>query len=768
MKHTWNALLWSCLLACLAGACTRRTNMDMLAQIAAQEAASTFYLFSSMESDKDWRVDSATDPAILSGSDTHFSEGDAALSCAFQYEGAGKVEIRREIDLDLWPARHLKLDVFCADGPVNLAIAFRTRPGSAYFETPQVTLAKGWNREVVFPISGKVFKTGEREGSYQHPLKNAHKISRLSFILYSLDLDQGEVFLDNLRFDAPARELLPGIKPEILQISLSATNIKRFETLEITAACRLSYASPFDPKEARFFARIEPPEGEPFEVPGFFDGEDAQDPLGSTWKIRFTPQVFGQYRLDVTIANKKGEAISEPAAFICQQEAIGPGFVTIGSHHQYMEFTNHELFFPLGQNIAWATDYERYFKKIHAYGGNYARIWMCPWNLPLEDRTKVGHYTLETAQRLDQILQLAKQYGIYVQLVLEYHGMLGYSWKENPYNAAQDGPCYNPKEFFTNKEARQYFKQRLDYILARWSSSPVIAGWELWNEVTLTPYDEFDEVLQWHREMCAYLHAHDLYKHLITTSGTTTLRHAELFDLAGLDFLQIHTYNPSPPDAFEREFVNMNIQTKPFFVGEFGSGWLPEKDQEDTRGVRLHAGLWSSLLSPSAGCALPWWWDTQIDPFDLYYHFAAVAAYKQGEDFRQTKLHWRTGKVAISNISQADLWGLFGTDRAYIWLYDRDRIKHLKRDEGPFLKTPFTLRVQGLTNGKYSVTLWDTYTGKITATLKLETVGSHLEVPIPASAQDLALKIKRTPPALPGFDDGLPENHHPTNAVIKP
>ncbi|MHC4502364.1 MAG: hypothetical protein ACYTFI_03585, partial [Planctomycetota bacterium] len=114
--------------------------------------------------------------------------------------------------------------------------------------------------------------------------------------------------------------------------------------------------------------------------------------------------------------------------------------------------------------------------------------------------------------------------------------------------------------------------------------------------------------------------------HPITTSVAGFGRLPELDTVAGIDFLQAHFYRSDADGAVLDHWGRHAGSHKPTFIGEFGTAITAGQDQEDARGVRLGASLWLSLASPASGTAMPWWWDTQIDPKNLYGLWRPVAA----------------------------------------------------------------------------------------------------------------------------------------------
>ena len=400
------------------------------------------------------------------------------------------------------------------------------------------------------------------------------------------------------------------------------------------------------------------------------------------------------------------------------------------------------------------TDYEPYFRKMAANGEDFARIWMCPWHLPLEERNALasmglelrnepGKYSLEAAKGMDRVVELAEKYGIYLQIVLEYHGMINdSSWGENPYNKDNGGPCLRPQDFFVDGEAKRLFKQRLRYIAARWGWSTHVMAWELFNEVDLGKYYDPGDVVGWHNEMAGYLKSVDPQKHMVTTSCYTDKIGDELWKIGRLDFAQSHHYGA---DIVRYVMQHSQVQEdipKPYFVGEFGRGWTADSDQADRDGAHLHAGLWASFMSPAAGAAAPWWWDTYIDPMDLYYHFKALAAFARGEDRRRKRYEPVRFTVDAPGQKQVDVRGLLCPTRCLLWLFKEQDSRTPAAAVGvPRIPADTTLHLKGMWPGPYSVELWDTYKGVVLKSEQASAVGGELAVAFPEAERDIACKV---------------------------
>jgi hypothetical protein len=286
--------------------------------------------------------------------------------------------------------------------------------------------------------------------------------------------------------------------------------------------------------------------------------------------------------------------------------------------------------------------------KLAENGGNYIRLWLInEWNalglehLPREpgDGNGLGRYDQQAAWRIDHVIELAEQLGIEVLMCIESFNSLSTGphpqWDSYPYNAAHGGPCSSPGDFFTDPEAKRLFEQRLRYIVARWGSSPSVLAWEFWNEVDIT--DDYDSpaVAQWHREMAESLRQIDPWSHLITTSYARTEGDPAVDGLPQMDFVQSHSYGSHDVAAALSRWSLSKAKDygKPHYFGEFGTGSPWEDWASDPKAIHFHNGLWAGMLSQDAGTGMLWWWDSYIDPRDLYGHLKAVAAFAADVDW---------------------------------------------------------------------------------------------------------------------------------------
>ncbi|MBP7125323.1 hypothetical protein KBD49_03045 [Myxococcota bacterium] len=285
-------------------------------------------------------------------------------------------------------------------------------------------------------------------------------------------------------------------------------------------------------------------------------------------------------------------------------------------------------FVPFGFNVGWSGpkgtgDYERWLPRI---AGGFGRKWMTSFDGTALEWIQgadggyyggPGRYNQKAAARLDRILDLAESQGVALQLVFQQHSQFQTthwsSWEQNPWNAANGGPCAASMEFFTLPEVVEGFDRRMRYIVARYGDSPAILAWELWNEVDLIEGYDAGVVSRWSRERVARLRQWDPYGHLVTTSYALPAFPEQDWEFEGYDLVQLHSYLESYWDALEIFADPLLAFGKPVVVGEFGIDFLGEANRRDTEAVHLVNGtLWAVMLGYTGG-VMSWWWDSWLE-----------------------------------------------------------------------------------------------------------------------------------------------------------
>ena len=692
--------------------------------------------------------------------------------------------------------------------------------------------------------------------------------------------------------------------------------VEKFGTVYLNIQADCPFSNPYDSQDIQMDAIITAPDGQILTLPCFYKTGATGD---SHWEARFTPLKSGQYSYHIQTVNQshqetdtkinRMQKVRSKIYLLNVMDSRLDGFLRINPNSNYdFLFDSGKPFRGVGLNLCWGYEpkwgdekvyqYETFLDELAKNKGDFFRIWMCPWNLPLEwtkvvtyepfvddyqnwDKTfyhsaglflvsgktdyteddmdrvvlpahstesiiykmpeiknfklklfyknsiaatdiqcfssadnqkyervtqmefsqtwdtfenwhrlfiaslgelpagtnyikiefnwsqpdaahlagitigynkptdilnapGLGRYYQKTAERLDEILNICKEKGLYVMLTHDYHGIFkpkldswgsNDEWRRNPYNAVNGGPCKTPQEFFTNPEAKRIYQNRLRYMVARWGYSPNLAVWEFWNEIdnVMTGQEvPAQDIVNWHQEMADYLKQIDPYHHIVSTS-VTYRKIPGLWEIKNLDITQHHNYGPTE-NMRESILEYTGTFNKPDVVGEFSLGWKgPGKDfPVELYEGEFHRGLWRGLFSPTPIIPMTWWWQWHFEQ-NHYYHFKPVA------DFVTLML---TNKVkSINDIvvrcedQKVETRGLESDDHYYIWIYNKNKesLNHLN------------LTISAIPDGKFLLQIFDTWTDQYRNKIEIELKNGQIilgEMQLPAE-KDMALYLKR-------------------------
>lgn len=424
-------------------------------------------------------------------------------------------------------------------------------------------------------------------------------------------------------------------------------NIQQYEKAEFQINLKENYKNPYDAREIALNMIIKSPAGDSLFLPCYFETGDS---VGSQWKARFAPQEAGNYSYYFQVVKDGQQMSNSSEATFTSLSSDKDGFLHINDYWTF-KFDSGKPFRGIGENIGWESrsyddpkwDYDYLLPTLSNNGANFFRSWMAPNNFPLEwKKVKDTKRYTDTdeyfnpggVKRLDEVLELADSLGLYVMLAFDSHNTLmeGNQWEIHNYNIKNGGPASNPSEFFTLKESREKYKNRLRYIIARWGYSTSVGAWEFFNEIDNAAFSRSDSIIiphkaitSWHKEMATYLKSIDPYDHIVTTS----VSHREiegLYELDELDLNQMHIYKRTKqiPEGIIQYTSEYN---KPFSWGEFGYEWDWNKDfskiaEEFDHDYKI--GLWYGLFNPTPVLPMTWWWEF-FDERGMTSYFNSVA-----------------------------------------------------------------------------------------------------------------------------------------------
>jgi hypothetical protein len=436
--------------------------------------------------------------------------------------------------------------------------------------------------------------------------------------------------------------LTMNLQAQILKSECLNSKVNQYQKAEVQIELKSNWNNPYSTSEIALDMLITSPSGKKLILPCFYESGNSGET--SIWKARFTPRETGVYNYQFEL-KEKGKVVSTgPKTEFKVNATKAKGFLNPNDLWTF-RYDNGELFRGIGENICWESrdeDDSKYFESLHedkrfnydymlkklsANGGNYFRVWMIYWNLPVDWNTVKNNsryqnttsaYNESGMKRMDWLVNLCDSLGIHMMVALESHvGYMGDGWNLSSYNATNGGPAKTPLEFFTLPEAKQRYKNKLRLMVARYGYSPSIGAWEFFNEIDNAMYagkpeDRIpdDVIAAWHDEISTYLKNIDPYKHMVTTS----ISHrdvAGMNDLKNIDINQKHIYkNTSAIPETIHSYTQKHH--KPYVIGEAGYEWDWSKnfnDFADDMDGDFKRGLWLGMFSPTPILPMSWWWE---------------------------------------------------------------------------------------------------------------------------------------------------------------
>jgi hypothetical protein len=554
--------------------------------------------------------------------------------------------------------------------------------------------------------------------------------SRIMTTNYGLNIyspDKGTVRLELISVDVEKRKDIP--KLQIINWQMPR-KLKHYQVTEGDFSLSREYFNPFDPDNIEINVRVRDKDNKETLFPAYYTvahtrklkrDSEVVSPVGRPyWAYKFTPRKTGKYYLRLEIfdrSGKKMKKIISPEIELNVVESKNKGFVQVSPKDtRYFEFSNGEIFFPLGLNIhspkdnryeermkddkifdLGATSYERYFEAMNRNGLNSCEVWMASWSMGIEWTNKsqnyygLGRYNLANATQLDAVMESARKNDIYIHLTLDNHGKLSshtdQEWHNSPYFKRQpygiaDRACVDSTiEFFSNPEAIKFNHDRNRYIAARWGAYPNIFGVELWSEVDLvtdhaTIYDNGISA-KWHNDTAKDFKKWSQGKQPVTThtcgTFTNTLKIEKLFDLPEIDFIVSDAYKRriSMVDYLKEHIRQLkHLPEKPRLITEFG---LVSNKEIPLMRADLHSALWGSLFFGFAGAPLNWWHEF-IHTRKHYHHFKGLSKYLKGYDPRGKKFvsaeHYASSKQQRDDLIESISYYMFGREKKPLKVMD--------------------------------------------------------------------------------------------------
>jgi len=444
-----------------------------------------------------------------------------------------------------------------------------------------------------------------------------------------------------------------------------------------------------------------------------------------------------KYEIEVYTNNILVETLSGEFNVIDSEREYKGKIVVNDTNERYFMYENtKETYIPVGLNTGWYSsknrksyDYDEWFKRMENEGINCTRIWMASWSFGLHIGTgsAVDDFSkrLNQAARLERVLKLAEDKGIYLYLNLINHGQFSTNtnpeWDINPYNELISKPYL----FFTTVSVKEIYKDELRYIVGRYGTYDSIMAYELFNEVDWTDQSSLlkNNITAWHKEMAKYINEIDCYDRLITTSYIYET--GDSYSLDEIDIANIHSYDFTNGNVFKKTEEKINYSYSLYKKIVMFSEWGVNADtgektyNVDPKGITLYQSMWASVLTGGAGTTMCWWWDSYIHKYKLYDLYTGIAKITKTYDLSGEIKYLHTSDFSVTN--GLDLIGIKANSNYYLYVYDSG----YSRFNTTVNSFNATIN-RTIDNGIYTVNIYNPRTGDLLETKEVNIVNGTL------------------------------------------
>lgn len=528
------------------------------------------------------------------------------------------------------------------------------------------------------------------------------------------------------------------------------------------------------------------PDGGIWRIPGYYDGTD--------WRIRFAPDATGLWTYTVRAVDRSGSFTYTGGTFTCAGTS-GHGWVRVDG--RWLRHADGTAFCPVPHNTGWQTDVEQPVLTAMASDapvGSAPRLlsfWISvPWpSAPVgrkiieSGNATTWTYDQGTCSYIEGVVSRAETSGVFLLPSIWAHDQLRWgtttdtggvpSWGSAGHqsNRWADGPyasICDPEDFFlvssSGSDTEQWHRQRnlFRYLIARWGSSPAIAGWVGVVELNGTTGWALDATSKataqgWTVAVDDWFVANDPYrsrhgKAVVATSltdagGEFLLDPGSTLSTRAVDSYYAQYGNGDIASLMAGEAMSLGSGGKPVLFTEFGGNSTAKTDAPPAPAAipldHMHNGAWSSLAS---GAALPamLWCDGGSFPMleaassgPMRQHLAHLAKFIGPNTWLADDTQVIAATATGARSADVRGWSRRIADRGMAWL---------QRYTGAIALDSAATAVT-CANGDYAVWWFDAWTGTETTSNQAVTTGSlTLTVPdIDNTRPDIAVSWQRYP-----------------------
>ena len=444
------------------------------------------------------------------------------------------------------------------------------------------------------------------------------------------------------------------------------------------------------------------------------EGFETVEKEGEPYKcIRYTPKCVGEATIVYCSDNENAKTIN-----VLPSESNG--FIRVSNtDRRYFEYSDGTAYVPIGINMAFPTtyekhngnefgtsgefcyvgmkQYERWFRKASQNGVNMVRVWIGhPYFTPDKDNA----YDLDLVQlsKIDELVNLAKKYGLTLKLTLENFRYFDYdriadtnSYSDDVFRKFNkkiymDGQrCESTEEWITTPKYLDGWLYKVNELAKRFGDDTSIFAIELWNEMN-SIHCPMEKTLEWNKQVLpkvAEMFPDNMVVNSLGSFESEGVKKTyENFCWDKSSFKQVHRYldqgasyevcHENPLALLKDACEVLATDDMPFIAAETGavnnchSGPFKFYINDDD-GILFADCVYTPFFAGSAGCGHIWHWDERyVEAKTLYKMYKPFTELIDGIDVVNEGFR-------PSDLSTDDAYVLTLNGKSYILGYIRNK-----------------------------------------------------------------------------------------------
>lgn len=200
--------------------------------------------------------------------------------------------------------------------------------------------------------------------------------------------------------------------PSVQVTGINSNVVKKYEKFEIVLELSgVNIKNPYDPEDIDVYANFKSPSETNIRINGFYDNyQDANQ-----WKIRFSPNVDGEWEYQVFVRHKGMTGESSKASLIAVESEHHGWIKPSDKNPHYFKHDDGTSYFAVGVYSPWGNSNSR-LETFAEHDANLLAIWDIGYGGLVNGagiiEEELGRYNQEKLGRLDSFIEILEKHDI--------------------------------------------------------------------------------------------------------------------------------------------------------------------------------------------------------------------------------------------------------------------------------------------------------------------------------------------------------------------